>query len=452
MTRILSILLFSVCSVVFTFGQWQPVGSGTDLPVMALEADSAGSAVYAGGIFLNAGGSLTPGIAKWNGSSWSPLGSGVQAGTGIASLLFEGDTLYAGGTFTGIGGVLSKNIAKYDGAVWLPMDAGLEYTGATTVSTLRTFNNEVYAGGIFNGSGLTTVLSNIAKWSGGKWWDVAGGVNGPVYAMCVYNGELYVGGSFTSAGGVAVNNIAKWNGSNWSDVGGGVDDVVAPSVRSLAVYNGSLYAGGSFTIAGMTIPVKRVASWDGVSWSDPNGGVEYTGATTVSTLRTYQNKLIVGGIFDTAGVVAANFIAMYDGVNWSPMGAGMNNSVTSLTVLGDTLYAGGNFTQADNNTAMFAAQWFDAAAIITNNLSSSSAENAYLFPNPCKNICAVKVPANTKEFSVLFFDELGRNVLSRNKCSGAVFIDVHSLSSGVYTYKIIAANSEMIGLGKLVKE
>ena len=38
--------------------------------------------------------------------------------------------------------------------------------------------------------------------------------------MEVFQGELYVGGDFTVAGGVRANRIARWNGTSWSDVAG----------------------------------------------------------------------------------------------------------------------------------------------------------------------------------------------------------------------------------------
>src|SRR5262245_55766850 len=39
-------------------------------------------------------------------------------------------------------------------------------------------------------------------------------------------GNLYVGGVFTTAGGVFATNIAKWNGSTWSAIGSGINGEV----------------------------------------------------------------------------------------------------------------------------------------------------------------------------------------------------------------------------------
>jgi len=40
------------------------------------------------------------------------------------------------------------------------------------------------------------------------------GVNGPVYALMVYDGKLIAGGYFMTTGGVAASQIAAWDGSS----------------------------------------------------------------------------------------------------------------------------------------------------------------------------------------------------------------------------------------------
>jgi len=69
-----------------------------------------------------------------------------------------------------------------------------------------------------------------------------------VYALAAdASGNLYVGGSFTTAGGRTANHIAKWDGTSWSSLGSGVSDCVG----SLALdASGNVYAGGGFTTAG----------------------------------------------------------------------------------------------------------------------------------------------------------------------------------------------------------
>jgi len=74
------------------------------------------------------------------------------------------------------------------------------------------------------------------------------GMNSLVDAIAISgNGDVYAGGYFTSADGVAANSIAKWNGTEWSALGSGMSrDVFTIAISG----NGDVYAGGAFTTAG----------------------------------------------------------------------------------------------------------------------------------------------------------------------------------------------------------
>ena len=56
-----------------------------------------------------------------------------------------------------------------------------------------------------------------------NWTSLGSGLNNSVYAIVEYNGEIYAGGAFDSAGGIPASHIAKWNGSNWTVVGDGLN-------------------------------------------------------------------------------------------------------------------------------------------------------------------------------------------------------------------------------------
>ena len=84
-------------------------------------------------------------------------------------------------------------------------------------------------------------------------WQIVGDTppNNNVFAIAeAPNGDVYVGGSFTSIGGVAgTNRIARWDGQNWNALAGnGIDD---NSVRDIAFgADGIVYIGGQFTLIG----------------------------------------------------------------------------------------------------------------------------------------------------------------------------------------------------------
>src|SRR5215831_672897 len=97
---------------------------------------------------------------------------------------------------------------------------------------------------------LGSCSSFAATFSDANWISIGGGIagtDGGVLAAATDGlGNLYIGGTFTMAGGVFAANIAKWDGSSWTALGSGMDGLVL----ALAVSGTKLYAGGFFTTAG----------------------------------------------------------------------------------------------------------------------------------------------------------------------------------------------------------
>jgi hypothetical protein len=81
-----------------------------------------------------------------------------------------------------------------------------------------------------------------------------------VNALMVIGQNLYVGGIFTTAGGVTANNVAHWDGSAWASLGTGGDNGVNCTVSVLNPLGTSLYVGGTFTQAGTQIS-SDIVSW-----------------------------------------------------------------------------------------------------------------------------------------------------------------------------------------------
>jgi hypothetical protein len=197
----------------------------------------------------------------------------------------------------------------------------------------------------------------------GQWSGVGGGINSPIgwtnpsscsyiNAMQVYNGNLFVGGSFDTAGGKPVQNIAMWDGSTWSAVGSGTNKYII----GLAVYNGNLYACGIFDSAGGK-PAKRIAMWNGSTWSAVGNGIS---GSCPQSMVVYNSNLYVGGHFDSAGGKSTKAIAMWNGTAWSPVGTGINSinsEVRKLLVYNGNLYAGGTFDSAGGKPAKSIAMW-----------------------------------------------------------------------------------------------
>lgn len=191
------------------------------------------------------------------------------------------------------------------------------------------------------------------------WWDSAignPGLNGPGYALAVHGDSVYVGGAFTSAGGVPAQGLARWDGTNWAAIGGGLFPTPT-SLRAMAVYGGAVFVAGLMTNVfdtnGFNVPVTNIAAWNGSNWLALNGGTD--GA--VSVLAVHDGWLYAAGSFTNAGGVNARGIARWNGTNWTNVGGSVDGQVFSLAPRGTYLYAGGSFTQAGAVSAANFARW-----------------------------------------------------------------------------------------------
>jgi hypothetical protein len=232
-----------------------------------------------GGSFTNAYdfpglASIVNRIARWDAATgWSPLGTGVSGS--VLTIREQGGLVYVGGAFTNAGGNTANRIAVWDGANWSPLGTGS-----------------------------------------------ANGLNGTVNAILVDGSDIYVGGSFTTAGGATARAVARWNGSSWSALGEGMFHTSTANVSGLAKLGGHLYACGVFTNAGGNVITRNIARWDGTKWESLGSGIgnEATpGASRATALAVRGNDLFVGGIFETAGVSDAEYIARWnDQIDFTP--------------------------------------------------------------------------------------------------------------------------------------
>jgi RHS repeat-associated protein len=267
--------------------------------------------------------------------------------------------LYAGGGFTSalIGGTATtvNRIARWDGAAWSKLGTGISGGSSPVVQALAVFGGQLYAGGQFTSAGGVAV-QNVARWSGTAWTAAAGGLPGKVNALAVWNGALYAGGSFNSGG---FSYLAKWNGTAWTAVA----NTLGNTVLSLAVFDdgsgAALYAGGQFS--------GGVRKWNGTSWAGLGSGLSGTSSFSVDALLpgtiSGSPALFAGGSFSSAGGAPASYVAAWIGGGWSSLGS-VGGHVYSLGSFDDgsgaQLYAGGSFTGAYNRIATFSGGYWNA--------------------------------------------------------------------------------------------
>jgi hypothetical protein len=313
----------------------QEIGVGDDVFVIhGVDASN----VYVGGRFTTAGGVTVTKIAKWDGTNtWTSMGNSINDRTNIggyksviwAIYVLDANNVYVGGDFTSPG----KGIAKWNGTnTWTAMGAGIN----DSVYTIYAVDaNNVYIGGNFTNSGGNNAIQYLAKWNGASWSKLGGGVSNIIYAIhgCG-NNNIYLGG---------YNYISKWDGTNFTTMGSGISGGTVGTIYALDTSN--VYVGGGFTSAGGVANTSKIAKWDGTNWNAMGTGI--SGGSVSKIYALDANNVYVGGSFTSAGGVAnTSNIAKWDGTNWSSIGKGGNNTTISAiyALNANNVYIGGTFS------------------------------------------------------------------------------------------------------------
>jgi hypothetical protein len=186
--------------------------------------------------------------------------------------------------------------------IYKPLGEGI----SGTVSVISSYNGKLYVGGNFGTAG-GEAANYIAAWDGTQWSALGVGTSWPVYAFAEYDSKLIVGGSFGSAGGIQVNRIAAWDGSSWSALDTGIPGNVV--IRDMCVLRDTLFVTG--TEDPYSDSKRFIAAWNGSTWSMLESGVAGTG----DMVCTYPGGLLVGGYVNT-GVEWYPFVKTISGGEW----------------------------------------------------------------------------------------------------------------------------------------
>lgn len=350
-------------------GEWTPglfPRRGIDGMVHALAThdDGSGPALFAAGDFSQAGAASVAHIARWNGSAWSPLGRGTNGEVDALATFDDGSgpALFAGGAFTAAGGLAASNIARWDGRRWSALGLGLD----GVVRALAVFDDSsgpaLYAAGDFsNADGHSA--SHVARWDGRAWAVAGDGLDGPVRALAVFDDgsgpALVVGGDFTNGGSAALGHVAKLNGGLWTPLGAGT----SRAARALVVHDdgrgsgSALYAAGDFDSAG-GVAVDAVARWDGAAWSAL--GSDLDRLVAVSVLAVFDDGSLSSAGRSGPSLFAGAFggysssqarIARWNGSAWTSIGGtGVAGDATAMAPFGSELFLAGPYTVAGVDT------------------------------------------------------------------------------------------------------
>ncbi len=341
-------------------GAWTTVGRGftreslpLDVRHLAVLDVGAGPRLAAVGRFDSCDGWYRPsGPMTWDGAAWSPIERRDDVG-GDVSALAEldlapfGRSLWVGTSYLGVGGVQNgTGVARWDGASWHAVGQGFD--GSVHAFAIYPVGGvpQVHVAGYFPRSGSTALnaLHSIARWDGGQWVEVGGGIlagpptPGTVNALVVHDDGsgagscLFVAGDLWRAGSTYCSIVARWNGTSWTNLGGVSSDVGT----ALAVFDDGagpeLYAAGSFTSLPGAAAIG-VARWNGASWSALGSGLNGSANALFVHDDGSGPALYVGGSFTTAGGLASPRIARWRNGAWSAVGGGIGTPTSGGNVV-----------------------------------------------------------------------------------------------------------------------
>ncbi len=434
---------------VWNGSSWQPVAGGVDNVVSCLVSN--GSELIVGGKFEHENGGFFSYkyLARYTGAGWVGFGAN-PLGPALGAAVYNGQTLVLQQTYStynsnntlsrwnGHGWDVVDHVWQYAGGPLSTQADGIYYTNAISghlIESSCSVVNEVVIER-YDGVSVSQVLPHygadaFVNYNGQFWalgyyqnhclhpagfpepwlgvWDGVHWNDSPLNPgfgsiMCVYNGSLYLGGTFQWIKNIKANSLVRLDGTTWNPVGSGLDGLP----RAATSFGNDFYIGGDFNNFGAT-PLGHMAKFDGTSWSSigtangsvtgltyyspnpdsiVNSGVVASGSFTNINGTAFNHiakrdnttgnwaalgaglnapayafypiltsnfhaDLIVGGQFTSPG----NYIARWTGAAWQTMSTGMNNEVRALAVFGGNIYAGGYFTTASGLTCNFIAQW-----------------------------------------------------------------------------------------------
>ncbi len=336
--------------------------------------------------------------------------SGLGANGAINCLALQSDGyLLAGGAFTQFNGQTLNHVARLTptGSVD-PSFLGGSLTGVSgTVNAIAVQpNGQVLIGGSF-GTVNGMARNNIARLNSDGSLDMAfqnslTGANAAVRAIAVQpDGNIVIGGDFTTVNGTASNYIARLSGADGSrDVGFAASAnnsvyALAVAANSTGTQTAAIYAGGAFTqmdstasghLASLTSAGALTTGYlSGLSGADNtvfclalrSNGELYIGGSFANVNSQSMNRV---ALLTTAGAIDPGFLA-------SPLNGVTGTSVSSIAIQNDgKLLIGGTFTAVDNSTRVNLAR-------LNTDGSLDSFQNGVTGPNGPVNAIAVNFDA-----------------------------------------------------------
>jgi hypothetical protein len=346
---------------------------------VVMDVKSDGSSIYIGGAFTSVNGLPRAKLAKLDMDTGNPdLSFDPEPDGNIYDIALDGSALYAGGAFDRIGGRQRYGVALLDKASGYAdpgFDAGLDWN-ATVHALLFKTGGDLFVGGSFTSAGFGQPRSGICK------VNAYTGVLDPVFSCTASGGiyiysfldigpDIYIGGSYSSINGHPRSGYAK------VDAVTGVLDlnpaINAPSsILAFLFDNPYLYLGGYFSTFGMQQKIglvrvtPPVCDLDLGFFTDVN--ISGTGVACIKQSVNRDRLYIGGGFFAVNGYVSPWFAELYLGNPRTPT-VSPTYTVTRTQTITKTPTVSATITQTLTSTCTFT-------------MTQSYTNTPYLSPTP----------------------------------------------------------------------
>jgi hypothetical protein len=277
------------------------------------------------------------------GPAQAKMSNGMPSFNGtVLTVAYVGNVAYLGGDFTAAivrGKQVSRGrLAAIDARSgellpWAPAADG-------RVKSLVAAGGSIYLAGDFGAvSGQKRdSLARVDATSGAVSSTFKHAISGRPYAIAAAGNRLYLGGAITAVNGQARGRLASFNlttgalDTRWRPT---VDD----QVETIAAGGGRVYVGGKFH------KVNSLAGYDRLVALDPATAAVVPGFKPRPPVITYALAVTADSVYSAHGGQGGRVSAYTAGgqLRWS---ATFDGNAQAVTVLGDTVYAGGHFDRA----------------------------------------------------------------------------------------------------------
>lgn len=441
--------------------------------------------VYIGGTFNNVGGQVRTNLASVDKTSGAPVAWRPSPNSSVIALASSNDTLYVGGTFTNIGGADRSYIAALDLTTSYALDWNPSPNGV--VRSIIAKGDKIYLGGEFNNiagqdrSYLAKFKTDgsLMSWNPkaykyrfvGGWVGYIRYTDGGIFDMKLSGNNLYVGGDLNMFN----LPVANSNIQNIGDIRVGVAQIDA-NTGSATSWNAQLSTGSvvnalllrdSFLIAGGNLnmanePMRPFLT--SVYTSTANVGNWTSNIdNVVSALYLNGNDILVGGKFLNVNSKKINYLAAFQApypviTSFYPSVAFTNDTVAiygenftgatkvtfgdvmakSFTIISDNeilaIVDAGASGQIKVETPIGIASKGLFTFKNVNKLTSISASNISLYPNPANTILNVRLYSNLIPVAYSIYSIYGLKIKNGVLENTNNNIDIESLPIGMYIF------------------